>query len=344
VLVKCDNVELLKTKLWIVFDEEVGLDYGGLTREWFYSLSKEIFNPYYGLFEYSTIDDYTLQVNPNSGLFNEHHLSWFQFIGRVAGMAIYHGKLLEAFFIRPFYKMILNKKILLSDMESVDSEYYTGLKWIEENDPDGLETYFQVEENVEAFGQTTYHDLKPGGEDIAVTNENKHEYIELVIKWRFVDRVQAQMKAIMKGLEEVVPLDSLQVFDERELEYLLCGLGTIDVEDWRKNTQYRSGYNDKHPVINWFWKAVATFDNEMKARLLQFVTGTSRVPMNGFSELSGSNGPQKFAVEKWGNSNQLPRAHTCFNRLDLPPYNSYHELKEKIRLAIENTEGFEGVD
>jgi len=172
----------------------------------------------------------------------------------------------------------------------------------------------------------------------------KKEYIELVIKWRFVDRISEQMNKFKEGLNEIIPRDLLRIFDERELEYLLCGLGEIDEEDWRKHTNYRSGYHDKHFVIQWFWKAVSTFDNEMKARLLQFVTGTSRVPMNGFTELYGSNGPQRFTIERWGDTHSLPRAHTCFNRLDLPQYSSYHELREKLRLAVENTEGFEGVD
>ena len=106
-------MDILKTKLWIEFDNEVGLDYGGLAREWFYLLSKDMFNPYYGLFEYSATDNYTLQINPYSGMCNEEHLSYFKFIGRIAGMAVYHGKLLDGFFIRPFYKMMLGKLITL---------------------------------------------------------------------------------------------------------------------------------------------------------------------------------------------------------------------------------------
>lgn len=101
------RVDLLKTKLWIEFYGEEVLDYGGASREWFYLLSKEMFNPYYGLFEYSAADNYTLQINPCSGMCNDDHLSYFKFIGRVAGMAVYHGKLLDAFFIRPFYKVCL---------------------------------------------------------------------------------------------------------------------------------------------------------------------------------------------------------------------------------------------
>lgn len=82
----------------------------------------------------------------------------------------------------------------------------------------------------------------------------------------------------------------------------------------------------------------------MRSRLLQFVTGTSRVPMNGFKELYGSNGPQPFTIEKWGAPNNLPRSHTCFNRLDLPPYESYQELKDKLIKAIEGSGSYGGVD
>ena len=74
----------------------------------------------------------------------------------------------------------------------------------------------------------------------------------------------------------------------------------------------------------------ASCDSQCLFFILQFVTGTSRVPMNGFKELYGSNGPQLFTIEKWGNPNSYPRAHTCFNRLDLPPYESYQQLRERL--------------
>ncbi|KRX96764.1 E3 ubiquitin-protein ligase NEDD4, partial [Trichinella pseudospiralis] len=143
---------------------DTGLDYGGVAREWFFLLSHEMFNPYYGLFEYSAMDNYTLQINPNSGLCNDDHLSYFRFVGRVMGIALHHGKLLDAFFIRPFYKMMLGKPICLNDMESVDSEYYNSLLWIEDNDPSELELRFVVDEEV--FGVTQTRELKPGGADI----------------------------------------------------------------------------------------------------------------------------------------------------------------------------------
>uniref|UniRef100_A0A4Y0B8T7 HECT-type E3 ubiquitin transferase n=1 Tax=Anopheles funestus TaxID=62324 RepID=A0A4Y0B8T7_ANOFN len=336
------RLDLLKTKLWVEFEGETGLDYGGLAREWFYLLSKEMFNPYYGLFEYSAMDNYTLQINPNSGLCNEEHLNYFRFIGRIAGMAIYHGKLLDAFFIRPFYKMMLQKPIDLKDMEAVDTEYYNSLLYIKENDPSSLMLTFSVDE--ESFGTTNQRELKPNGADLEVCNDNKDEYIRLVIDWRFEARVKDQMQAFLEGVGSLVPLHLLKIFDENELELLMCGIQSIDVNDWKKNTMYKGDYYANHAVVQWFWRAVLSFNNEMRARLLQFVTGTSRVPMNGFKELYGSNGPQLFTIEKWGTVNNFPRAHTCFNRLDLPPYESYAQLKEKLISAIEGSQGFAGVD
>ncbi|XP_042634660.1 E3 ubiquitin-protein ligase NEDD4-like isoform X16 [Cyprinus carpio] len=332
----------LKARLWIEFESEKGLDYGGVAREWFFLLSKEMFNPYYGLFEYSATDNYTLQINSNSGLCNEDHLSYFKFIGRVAGMAVYHGKLLDGFFIRPFYKMMLGKQITLNDMESVDSEYYNSLKWILENDPTELDLRFCIDED--NFGQTYQVDLKPSGSDMVITNDNKKEYIDLVIQWRFVNRVQKQMNAFLEGFTELIAIDLIKIFDENELELLMCGLGDVDVNDWRQHTIYKNGYCPNHPVIQWFWKAVLLMDAEKRIRLLQFVTGTSRVPMNGFAELYGSNGPQLFTIEQWGTPDKLPRAHTCFNRLDLPTYESFEDLREKLLMAVENAQGFEGVD
>uniref|UniRef100_A0A3Q3BZN2 E3 ubiquitin-protein ligase n=1 Tax=Haplochromis burtoni TaxID=8153 RepID=A0A3Q3BZN2_HAPBU len=232
--------DLLKARLWVEFDGEKGLDYGGVAREWFFLMSKEMFNPYYGLFEYSATDNYTLQINPNSGLCNEDHLTYFKFIGRVAGMAVFHGKLLDDHFqLNVFFSF-------------QDGEYFNSLKWILENDPTDLDMRFTIDE--ELFGQTHQHDLKPDGSEIVVTNENKDEYIHLVIQWRFVNRIQKQMTAFKEGFFELVPQDLIKIFDENELELLMCGLGDVDVNDWRANTKYKNGYCSNHMVILWFWK------------------------------------------------------------------------------------------
>ena len=134
-------------------------------------------------------------------------------------------------------KSIIGKVIDLKDMESVDTEYYNSLLWIKENDPAELDLEFQVEE--EQFGTMISKELKPGGAKISVTNENKDEYIRLVVHWRFVSRIQQQMDAFLAGFNELVPLNHLKIFDEGELELLMCGIGSIDVKDWKHNTVYK---------------------------------------------------------------------------------------------------------
>lgn len=210
-----------------------------------------MFNPFYCLFEYSAHDNYTLQINPHSGI-NPEHLGYFKFIGRVVGLAIFHRRFLDAFFIGAFYKMILKKKVNLQDMEGVDAEFHRTLTWTMENDiTDVIYSTFSVED--ERFGEKVTVDLKPGGRDIEVTNENKKEYVELITEWRIQKRVDEQFNAFVTGFHELIPADLVNVFDERELELLIGGIADIDVDDWKKHTDYR-GYTENDAVVQNFWK------------------------------------------------------------------------------------------
>lgn len=329
--------EDLKKRLMIKFDGEEGLDYGGVSREFFFLLSHDMFNPFYCLFEYSSHDNYTLQINPNSGI-NPEHLNYFKFIGRVVGLGVFHRRFLDAFFVGALYKMMLHKKVVLLDMEGVDAEFFRSLKWILDNDiTDILDLTFSAED--ERFGEIIEVDLKENGRNIEVTEENKHEYVELISEWKIYKRVEEQFKAFIDGFNELIPQELVNVFDERELELLIGGLAEIDVEDWKKHTDYR-GYQESDQVIQWFWRCIKEWDSEQKTRLLQFTTGTSRIPVNGFKDLQGSDGPRRFTIEKAGEANQLPKSHTCFNRVDLPPYADYASLKQKLTLAVEETVGF----
>lgn len=328
----------LRRRLYIIFKGEEGLDYGGLAREWFFHVSHDVLNPMYCLFEYASNSNYSLQINPASNI-NPDHLSYFKFIGRFIAMALYHGRFIDSGFTLPFYKRMLSKKLTIKDLETIDDQFYQSLLWVKENDIEecSLELYFSAD--FEVLGKIEQHDLKPGGSDIKVTEENKEEYLDLMTNWRFTRGVEEQTKAFLAGFNEVVPLQWLQYFDERELELMLCGMQEIDVDDWEKNTIYRH-YQRNSKQVAWFWRMVREIDNEKRTRLLQFVTGTCRLPVGGFAELMGSNGPQRFCIEKVGKETWLPRSHTCFNRLDLPPYRSYEQLVEKLNYAIEETEGF----
>uniref|UniRef100_A0A668AY67 HECT-type E3 ubiquitin transferase n=1 Tax=Myripristis murdjan TaxID=586833 RepID=A0A668AY67_9TELE len=330
--------ELQRNKLYVTFLGEEGLDYSGPSREFFFLLSQELFNPYYGLFEYSANDTYTVQISPMSA-FVENHLEWFRFSGRILGLALIHQYLLDAFFTRPFYKALLRLPTDLSDLEYLDEEFHQSLQWMKDNDiTDILDLTFTV--NEEVFGQVTERELKSGGSNLQVTEKNKKDYIERMAKWRVERGVVQQTEALVRGFYEVVDSRLVSVFDARELELVIAGTAEIDLNDWRSNTEYRGGYHDGHIVMRWFWATVERFNNEQRLRLLQFVTGTSSVPYEGFASLRGSNGLRRFCIEKWGKVTSLPRAHTCFNRLDLPPYPSYTMLYEKLLIAVEETSTF----
>ncbi|XP_078260259.1 E3 ubiquitin-protein ligase HECW2-like isoform X2 [Rhinoraja longicauda] len=334
----CSRKDLQRNKLYVTFVGEEGLDYSGPSREFFFLVSRELFNPYYGLFEYSANDTYTVQISPMSAFVDNHH-EWFRFSGRILGLALVHQYLLDAFFTRPFYKGLLRISCDLSDLEYLDEEFHQSLQWMKDNDiSDILDLTFTV--NEEVFGQITERELKPGGANIPVAEKNKKEYIEKMVKWRIERGVVQQTESLVRGFYEVVDARLVSVFDARELELVIAGTAEIDLSDWRNNTEYRGGYHDNHIVIRWFWAAVERFNNEQRLRLLQFVTGTSSIPYEGFASLRGSNGPRRFCIEKWGKITSLPRAHTCFNRLDLPPYPTFSMLYEKMLTAVEETSTF----
>ena len=226
----------LRKRLMIKFKGEEGLDYGGIAREWLYLLSHEMLNPYYGLFQYSRDDIYTLQINPDSSI-NPEHLSYFHFVGRIIGLAVFHGHYLDGGFTMPFYKQLLNKPVLLEDLELVDPEHYKSLVWLLENDITGvIHNTFSVEHN--AFGEMRVHELKPGGKDVEVTEENKKEYVKLYVQWTFLRGIEAQFLALQKGFNELIPQHLLKPFDERELELVIGGLGKIDIDDWQVRELY----------------------------------------------------------------------------------------------------------
>ncbi|XP_015516418.1 E3 ubiquitin-protein ligase SMURF2 [Neodiprion virginianus] len=332
----------MRKRLMVKFRGEEGLDYGGVAREWLYLLSHEMLNPQYGLFQYSRDDNYTLQINPDSGI-NPEHLSYFHFAGRIIGIAVFHGHHVDGGFTTPFYKMLLNKAITLSDIEGVDPELHRSLTWMLENSIDGvLDATFSVEHS--SFGVLKNHELKPGGKDIVVTEENKREYVRLYVNYRFMRGIEQQFLALQKGFHELIPPQLLRPFDERELELVIGGLGSIDINDWKMHTRLKHCTPDT-PIVRWFWQIVESYGEEMRARLLQFVTGSSRVPLQGFKALQGSTGaagPRLFTIHAVdAPSENLPKAHTCFNRIDIPQnYQSYQKMLDKLTQAVEETCGF----
>ncbi|MBW0460652.1 hypothetical protein O181_000367 [Austropuccinia psidii MF-1] len=330
--------ELKYGKLSVRFYDEEGVDAGGVTREWLTILVKQMLDPNYALFTGSAADSKTYQPNRASSV-NPDHLGFFTFCGRVIGKALYDGRVVDAYFTLAFYKHLLGISVGLNDLESVDPDHHRSLKWMLENDIDGI---FELTFSVEAddFGSTRIVELKPGGHDIPVTNENKAEYVQLLVQNRLTISIQEQIDAFKKGFDEIIPPELVRIFSATELQLLLNGLPDINVEDWRANTELHQ-FQQSDSTVTWFWRAVRSFDQEERAKLLQFATGSSRVPLEGFGSLQGAQGATKFSLVNAHTKNVLPSAHTCFNQIDLPSYDSYEELRRMLLLAInEGSEGF----
>ncbi|KGY15381.1 hypothetical protein PABG_11686 [Paracoccidioides brasiliensis Pb03] len=324
--------EMKYGKLNIRFHGEEGVDAGGVTREWFQVLARGMFNPNYALFIPVASDRTTFHPNRLSGV-NQEHLMFFKFIGRIIGKALYEGRVLDCHFSRAVYKRILGKSVSIKDMETLDLDYYKSLLWMLENDiTDILTENFSVESD--DFGEKQIIDLVDNGRNIPVTQENKEEYVQRVVEYRLVGSVKDQLDNFLKGFHDIIPADLIAIFNEQELELLISGLPEIDVDDWKNNSEYHN-YSASSPQIQWFWRAVRSFDKEERAKLLQFVTGTSKVPLNGFKELEGMNGFSKFNIHRdYGHKDRLPSSHTCFNQLDLPEYDNYETLRQRLYTAM----------
>ncbi|KAE8583288.1 hypothetical protein XENTR_v10020474 [Xenopus tropicalis] len=332
--------EEMKNRLYIVFEGEEGQDAGGLLREWYMIISREMFNPMYALFRTSPGDRVTYTINPSSHC-NPNHLSYFKFVGRIVAKAVYDNRLLECYFTRSFYKHILGKSVRYTDMESEDYHFYQGLVYLLENDVSTLGYDLTFSTEVQEFGVCEVRDLKPNGANILVTEENKKEYVHLVCQMKMTGAIRKQLAAFLEGFYEIIPKRLISIFTEQELELLISGLPTIDIDDLKSNTEYHK-YQSNSIQIQWFWRALRSFDQADRAKFLQFVTGTSKVPLQGFAALEGMNGIQKFQIHRDDRStDRLPSAHTCFNQLDLPAYESYEKLRHMLLLAIQEcSEGF----
>jgi len=327
-------------KIWrFEFMSEVGVDAGGLAREWFELVSKKLFDPDFGLFLPSATNQMAMRINPDSELAcPEDHLIYFRFLGRVMGKALFDGQLIAGHMVRHLYKHILGWPVMFEDLEIPDEEYYNNLKSLLDLDNvEDLCLNFTFTET--AFGVNRDVELVEGGEEIDVTNDNLPEFLEANFKYHLMDRVKPQLTELLLGFYDVIPEPLLTMFDFQELELLMSGLPEIDVDDWMANTLYQGQFERRgamHKSCQWFWEVVREFDHAERAKLLQFTTGSSGVPARGFSVLQGNDGNiKKFALSGIRKEQSLfPRAHTCFNRIDLPCYSSKEELREKLKIAL----------
>jgi E3 ubiquitin-protein ligase HUWE1 len=254
------------------------------------------------------------------------------------------GYLLDIHFTRSLYKTLLGMPVSFADVESIDPAYFKSLNALLTVGVEALclEQTFSVTVET-APGSYREEPLVEGGEALPVTDANAELYVQLVAHHKMTGAITPQINALLAGFAELIPPSLISVFSPEELELLLAGLPHIDVADLRANTEY-AGFRPTDDVVAWFWAAVESFSEQDRARLLMFVSGTSKVPLGGFKDLRGQRGPQRFTLQKAHAADPafaLPASHTCFNQLDLPSYADPDTLRDKLLVAIrEGGEGF----
>merc|ERR1719300_981076 len=256
------SAEEWKNRFYIVFEGEEGQDAGGLLREWYVIISREIFNPNYALFKSSPGDRVTYTIYEQSQT-NPNHLDYFKFVGRVIAKAIYDNKLLECYFSRSFYKHILAKAVKYTDMESEDYGFYKGLEYLMSNTVESLGYDLTFSTEISEFGVTEVRDMVPNGRNIAVTEDNKMDYIRLVCQMKMTGAIRKQLSAFLEGFYQIIPRRLISIFNEQELELLLSGLPEINIDDLKANTEYHKYLNNSLQIV-WFWRALRSFDSTDK--------------------------------------------------------------------------------
>ncbi|CAB0012094.1 unnamed protein product [Nesidiocoris tenuis] len=175
--------------------------------------------------------------------------------------------------------------------------------------------------------------LKPDGDNVPVTNDNRQEYVRLYLDWVLNTAIYEQFRAFYLGFHSVCASNALIMLRAEEVEMLVCGSPALDLNELRKVTEY-DGYKPDQLIISDFWEVLNSLDDELKKKFLLFTTGSDRVPVGGMGEMT-------FKVTRTNQDpGNLPEAHTCFNQLVLPQYGSKDVLKEKLIIAISNAEGF----
>ncbi|XP_050303094.1 apoptosis-resistant E3 ubiquitin protein ligase 1 isoform X2 [Anthonomus grandis grandis] len=334
----CKNFE-------ITFTGEQGIDWGGLRREWFELICAQLFDAKYGLFT-SFHEGQQSLVHPNPNRPANLKLKHYEFAGKVVGKCLYESalggsyrQLVRARFTRSFLAQVIGLRVHYKFFEQDDPDLYlTKIKYLLENNIDEIETEVHfVEEEYDDTGQLVKMvELLPNGTKIRVRDSTKLQYLDALAQYRLATRVKDELEAFLKGLNDLIPDNLLSIFDENELELLLCGTGQYSVADLRAHHILNGDSVEFRRVVGWFWAAVGNFTQEEMARLLQFATGCSQLPAGGFAELA-----PRFQITAAPTFGNLPTAHTCFNQLCLPDYDSYEQFEKALLLAIsEGTEGF----
>ena len=319
---------------------EEGLDEGGVTKEFFQLLVREVFDPEFGMFHVLE-DTRTYWFNRSSsksallsGLASPSESCLeFQLVGAFLGLAIYNGVILDVQFPSVLYKRLKGFETTFQDLRDAMPGLGRGLQKVLDFPGDVRTMDLNFVASYDHFGKSCDQELIPDGARTPVTNANREEYVELYSKYILEDAVQPQFLAFYQGFHQVCGGPALALFRWEELEMLICGVPDLDFHALRQVAQYDGGYSAEHRVVEWFWRVLLDFDHQTKKRFLFFVTGCGRAPPGGLSQL-------ELTIQRMSSDTaQLPTAHTCFNVLLLPEYGTLETLRERLCKAIDYAEG-----
>ncbi|XP_061352412.1 E3 ubiquitin-protein ligase UPL7 [Gastrolobium bilobum] len=327
---------------------EAGLDYGGLSKEFLTDISKAAFAPEYGLFSQTSTSD-RLLIPTASARYLENGFQMIEFLGRVVGKALYEGILLDYSFSHVFVQKLLGRYSFLDELSTLDPELYRNLMYVKNYDGEVKELSLDFTVTEESFGKRHVVELKSGGKDISVTNENKMQYIHAMADYKLNQQIFPFSNAFYRGLTDLISPSWLKLFNASEFNQLLSGGNyDIDVDDLKNNTRYTGGYNEGSRTIKIFWEVIKGFEPKERCMLLKFVTSCSRAPLLGFKYLQPPFTIHKVAcdVPLWAtiggqDVERLPSASTCYNTLKLPTYKRPGTLRTKLLYAISSNAGFE---
>jgi E3 ubiquitin-protein ligase HUWE1 len=258
-------------------------------------------------------------------------LKYFEIAGMIIARALVEGMCVPANLTPALRKHLLQLPLSLElrDVEAMDPNIYTSLLWIRETDVTDLGQYFT--ETLDKWEQIP---LVEGGEDKLATNENKKEYVRLVVQNRLKGFVKDQVEHFVNGFYSIIPFEMIHGFTPAELDLIIFGVKTISVDELRKGCEYIPPFPKEHPLVQMFFNIIGKWNNEQLAQLLHFCTGSTQVPLAGYAGLitisHGMNDPERF-----------PTAHTCFNQLVLPPYETEDQFGEKLLTAVYGSNNIE---
>ena len=320
----------LQSAIKVKFSGEQGVDEGGVRKEFFILLIRQIFDPNYGMFSY----------NDKTRLYWFNHYSFepkikYELIGKIFGLAIYNNTILDVKLPIIVYKKLLGMKPALEDMKECDPELYKTLNYLrtttDQNIKEELDTNFTVIDD--KFGEKLIIPLKENGNNIMIDINNKDEYVDLYIDWYFNKSISEYYNSFEKGFYCAFSRKLSKILTPDELELIICGTQFLDFHELKRACQYEE-YDKDSESINYFWEILLDFNEEEKKKFLSFVTGCDRAPIDGLGSLH-------ITISNGGTDlNQLPSAHTCFNNLILPDYKNKEKMKKAILTAINYSEGF----